>query len=96
MMSEKITKAEARRAFAEGGEWDVTNHYITREDHPCYGTVRRTMGEVNTASWGWVTDAPYPERLAFSRFAFERSLSGAIRVYGHPDVGDLFLTMVPS
>ncbi len=41
-----MTLADIKRLIRPGQEWDVTNHYITRPDHPGYGTTRRTVTKV--------------------------------------------------
>lgn len=87
-----ITKAEARRLLQAGGTYDVTNHYINRPDHPCFGTVRRTIGLVNTASFGW---AGSDERLSFASFTFGLDSDGSLLVLGHPSTDVLFLTLTP-
>jgi hypothetical protein len=36
-----MTLAEIKRRVQPGQVYDITNHYITRPDHPSYGTTRR-------------------------------------------------------
>jgi hypothetical protein len=36
--------------FTPGQVVTVTNHYITHENHPCFGTKRRTIERVNGSS----------------------------------------------
>ena len=44
-----MTQPVATRGLVNvGQEFDVTNHYITRKDHPCYGTQRRTIERVTS------------------------------------------------
>jgi hypothetical protein len=38
-----MTLAEIKRHVRPGQVYDVTNHYITRTDHPAFGTTRRTV-----------------------------------------------------
>lgn len=48
-----------KAAMRPGVTIEVTNHYITREDHPSFGTTRRRVAKVNSASF--YTDAnPWP------------------------------------
>jgi hypothetical protein len=51
-----VTAREIKEAVAPGSVWDVTNHYITREDHPCYGTRRLTITRVTSGAF-YVTSA---------------------------------------
>jgi hypothetical protein len=43
-----MTLAEVKRGFVPGQRYAVTNHYIDREDHPCYGTREVTIERVTT------------------------------------------------
>jgi hypothetical protein len=40
-----------RREIVPGAAFDVTNHYITREDHPSFGTTRRAVERRNGSSF---------------------------------------------
>jgi hypothetical protein len=44
-----MTRRELIDTFHAGSRWAVTNHYITREDHPCYGTREAVVVSVSTA-----------------------------------------------
>lgn len=44
-----MTLTEIKRQVQPGKVYDVTNHYIKREDHPCFGTVRRQVTRVTTS-----------------------------------------------
>lgn len=47
-----MTKASIVARFQPGQRVRVTNHYITRPDHPCFGTHDRTVTRVNgSAVW---------------------------------------------
>jgi hypothetical protein len=53
------TLADFKAAMQPGTKIEVTNHYITREDHPSFGTTTRQVVKVNSASF--YTDAnPWP------------------------------------
>ena len=45
-----MTAAEIKREFEVGREFCLTNYYITRPDHPCYGARKVTIASVNTNS----------------------------------------------
>ncbi len=87
-----MTAAEIKKEFVAGHEFSVTNHYITREDHPCFGTrqvsvERVTSSSVYLAPGGRV---PWPRASQMIRDA-----DGTIRFFGG-GVGqaadELFLT----
>lgn len=81
-----------RALFRPGQTVLVTNHYITRPDHPCFGTTPRTIAKV-TSSHLWFTSSgnvPWPKA---SQITHEE---GAVRFYGGgagQAAGDLFLTV---
>lgn len=83
-----------RDVIVSGREFDVTNHYIQREDHPRYGTRRESVGKANSAAF----------YLGRSRLVwptldrFTVTDDGIVTLYGYgaaqkPD--DLFMTLVP-
>lgn len=89
-----------KSAVRPGSAWDVTNHHITREDHPAFGTTRRSVTRV-TGSRVYLA---YPDHRE-SHFDWPRAAQvqmdpdGTIRLYGggagqRPD--ELFLTLVPA
>lgn len=89
-----ISVAEAKRRLQPGTTYDMTNHYITREDHPCYGTRRRTVDRITGSHlylvgerWG----IPWPKGGQAAA-----TDDGAVLFYGHPKPGDLFLTFRPA
>lgn len=43
-------------AFAPGQTVRVTNHFIARPDHPCFGTQTRTIARVNSSAI-WFTES---------------------------------------
>lgn len=96
-----MTAREIKASVAPGTVWDVTNHYITREDHPCYGTTRRAVSRVTTSrvyfaahvDGGRSTELDWPKAEQI-----QCDESGVIRVYGGgaAQMADaLFLTLRP-
>lgn len=43
------TLAEIKRRVQPGQVYDVTNHFITRADHPSFGTTRRVVTRLTSA-----------------------------------------------
>ena len=86
---------EVRRLFEPGQVWDVTNEYITRVDHPCYGTTRRVVRAVYTSGVRFfaVGDAG-EETLKWPKSADLVEAGGVVSWFGVPRAGALFLTMV--
>lgn len=97
-----MTAKAIRAEIAPGAVFDVTNHYITREDHPCHGTQRRTIVRTNTAAF-YVSLDGVPghteSRVDWPRASqIERDQDGTIRMYGGgagQKPGELFLTLAP-
>lgn len=87
------TKAIMRQ-FAVGQTVDVTNHYISRQDHPCFGTRRRTVTAVTGSSV--LFDVGGRLRWKADRLRAEQDDGGDVRVYGHPDADALFLTIAKA
>jgi hypothetical protein len=89
----------------QGGVYDVTNHYVTREDHPCHGTTRRRVTKVNSSSVYMVpAAAPADAEAKWPAFKWPKATQvemdpdGTIRLYGGgagQQPGELFLTLVP-
>jgi len=91
-----MTLAEIKRRVQAGQVYDVTNHYIKRTDHPCFGTRHETIAEVNGSSF----------RFASSRWGIswpkaaqaQMDADGTIRLYGGgagQAADELFLTLTP-
>lgn len=91
--------AEIRASVKPGMEFDVTNHFIKREDHPYFGTRRAKVTRVTggsvwmTAPGGGETNVEWPKASQI-----QRDEDGTIRFYGGginqpPD--ELFLTLAP-
>jgi hypothetical protein len=91
-----MNAATIRRMFAPGQEWEVTNHYLTRVDHPYYGTTVRKV--VRVSSNGVTLEAPKStEEPHLTRWPKAAHLTltddGAIDWRGHPSQPDApFLT----
>lgn len=83
-----------KQAMRPGVELEITNHYITREDHSCFGTTKRRVGRVTGSSLyyeggQWPTKFPKASEI-------EQVDPQTWRVYGggagqKPD--ELFLTI---
>jgi hypothetical protein len=90
------TLAEIKRAVQPGQVYDVTNHYITRTSHPCYGTRRDTITAVTGSSFRWASTQWATKWPRASQVQMDAD--GTIRLYGggagqKPD--ELFLTLTP-
>jgi hypothetical protein len=87
-----MTKAQIRALFRPGQTVRVTNHYITREDHPCFGTQTRTVAKVTTTSL-WFTATG---NVQWPRVDQVETEDGIVRLFGG-GIGqqptDLFLTI---
>jgi hypothetical protein len=90
------TLAEVKRAIRPGAAYDVTNHYITRADHPCYGTRRDTVAAVTGSSFRWASSqwaTKWPKATQV-----QMDGDGTIRLYGlgaGQQADEPFLTMRP-
>lgn len=87
-----MTKQQIVDLFQPGTVVEVTNHFITREDHPCFGTNERTIAKA-TGSHLWFTsngNVPWPK--AANLQADMQAEPGIVRFYGYPNSNDLFLT----
>jgi hypothetical protein len=96
---------QVKEAIRPGRQFDVTNHYISREAHPGHpwaGTTRRTIGDVNSAAFYFelpAGDNPANGRRPWPKASqVELDGDGTIRLFGGgagQQPGDLFLTLVP-
>jgi hypothetical protein len=95
----KMTLAHIKNHVRPGQVYDVTNHYITRTDHPAFGTTRRTVTRTTTSriylayTGGGESGIDWPRTAQASMDA-----DGVIQLRGggagqQPD--DLFLTLTP-
>jgi hypothetical protein len=94
-----MTLAEIKRRVQKDQVYDVTNHYITRTDHPGYGTTRRTVTRVTSTRFylayatGREVPVDWPKAAQVSA-----DDGGVIRLLGGgagQQPGELFLTLVP-
>ena len=80
------TKRQMVETFAPGDAVTITNHYITRPDHPCYGTRVDVVEKVNAAAitfrQGGRVPWPPADRL-------EQPEPGRVVIVGHPQRADL-------
>ena len=94
------TLAQIKQTVRPGQIYDVTNHYITRQDHPAYGTTRRTVSRT-TGKRIYLTRAGHRGETGvdWPRAAqVQRDPDGTIRLYGGgigQEPEELFLTLVP-
>lgn len=85
-----MTLADFKRKFSVGGKVEVENHYISRRDHPCFGTHVRTIKSVSQA--GWTSDIGGYCKFPKSKDIRELT-DGAVCVFGYPTADSLFLTI---
>lgn len=79
-----------RKLFAPGQLVTITNHYINRPEHPCFGTRTAHIARV-TGSHLWFTasgNVPWPKAADVTC-----DDAGVVRFYGFPTAGALFLTI---
>lgn len=89
--------SEFKRIMVPGAVVEVTNHYITREDHPCFGTTRRTVSKANGSSY-WFDPISTQERtfaINWPKVPQVVPMGAKFLIYGHPKPDDLFLTISP-
>ena len=46
MSQQRMPLTAIRSAVRPGQVYDVTNHHVTREDHPAFGTTRRAVTRI--------------------------------------------------
>lgn len=80
------TKREMVETFAPGDRVTVTNHWITRPDHPCYGTRTDTVARVNAGAITFEQGGrvPWPPAARL-----EQPEPGRVVIIGHPQRADL-------
>ena len=81
-----------RALFAPGDVVTVTNHYITRADHPCYGTQQRIIAKVSSSHLHFTESGhvPWPKATQIALYG------DAVKFYGGglgQGPTDLFLTI---
>lgn len=79
-------------ALRPGVVVEVTNHYITREDHPCYGTTTRTVTKANGSSW-YHEGAPWPIPWPKAADVYQYEDELTFEVYGHPTPEARYMTI---
>lgn len=97
----KPTLASIKRSFEAGQRYRVTNHYITKPDHVCYGTQERTVLKATTAGLTLSLDN-HPDEYHRANGSHvdwpkaadaERDDDGTVRFYWNRGNGrELFLT----
>lgn len=84
-----MTKTAIQRRFAPGQVVSVTNHFINRPDHPCFGTRERTIAKVTSSHLHFTETrhVPWPK-------AEHLTVDGnTVQFWGFPKPNDLFLTI---
>lgn len=96
-----MTLAEIKRMVQPGQVYNVTNHYITRPEHPNYGTTRRTVTRV-TGQRVYLEREGEGQRereVEWPKAAqVQADPDGTIRLYGGgggQGPSDLFVTLAP-
>lgn len=73
-----MTKAAIRNLFTPGQRVTVTNHYITREDHPCFGTRVRMVARVTTSHLHFAESGS----VAWPKASQMTADGGTVRLFG--------------
>jgi hypothetical protein len=73
-----VTAKAIRALFHAGQPVTVTNHYITRSDHPCFGTQARTVAKVS-GSHLWFTESGHVKWPKASQMAYN---NGVVQLFG--------------
>lgn len=87
-----MTLANIRSMFKPGDRVRVTNHYISRPDHPCFGTHERSIARV-TSTGLWFVESG---RVAWPPRPQIQSEGSTVQFYGGgigQQPSDLFLTL---
>lgn len=74
----KMTAAQIKKLFAPGQRVRITNHYITRPDHPCFGTTERTVARVTGSHLHFTTSGNVP----WPKAAQLRYTDGVVEMFG--------------
>lgn len=85
-----MSLANIKRKFTPGQVVTVTNHFINREDHPCFGTRQRTITKVTGSHLHFDVGGslPWPKASQITE------QDGVVRWFGHPTPDALFLTIM--
>jgi hypothetical protein len=92
----KITLTALRERLEPGTVWEVTNHYITSEGHPCFGTQRREV--LTTSKAGFRLTMPGSDEgshVVWPRAAQVSEEDGALVLCGPFDSMERYLTLRP-
>ena len=93
-----------KASVVPGATYDVTNHYITREDHSAYGTTRRKVTKTTGSSVYMVyvdhpgSEAKWPTFKWPPAAQVEQDPDGTVRLFGMAagqKPTDPFLTLTP-
>jgi hypothetical protein len=99
MTGNRVPLAAAKSAVCPGRVFDVTNHHITRPDHPSFGTARRTVTPTTSRRFYLSHPARAESEVDWPKAAqVQMDADGTIRLYGGglgQKPGELFLTLVP-
>jgi hypothetical protein len=99
MTGNRVPLATIKEAVAPGRVFEVTNHIITRPDHPLSGTIRRTVTRTTSRRFYLSHPARGESEVDWPPAAqVQMDGDGTIRLYGGglgQDPDDLFLTLVP-
>lgn len=97
-LTSSLTVTELRRRVVPGAVFDVTNHYITREDSDFFGTSRRTV--LKASNTGFYLSLPgqsgevHPEggKVDWPKAAqVELAGDGSLLIFGGPESADRWL-----
>jgi len=89
-----MTVLQALKAvMVPGARIAITNHYITKKDHPCYGTRVETVTKTTS---GRVMFTPTNRGVPWPKASAVKRDGDAFLVYGHPTPEALFLTIRPT
>lgn len=90
-----MTLNQIRQQFYRGQIVTVTNHYITRADHPCFGTQRRTIAKVTSSHLHFTESGS----VSWPKAAQVTCENGVVQLFGGglgQQPSDLFLTITPN
>lgn len=88
----RLTLSAIRQKFTPGQIVTVTNHYITKTDHFCFGTQQRTIAKVTTSHLHFTESG----HVAWPKASQIQADGDTVRLFGG-GIGqaptDLFLTI---
>lgn len=91
------TLSEVKARFTVGSRWAVTNHYVTREDHPAFGTTERTVTRATSGRVYLARDGEGESEVDWPKASqVTVDSDGTVTFYSHPRMpGQAFLTLKP-